>query len=200
MTKTKAPQFALGIAILVGVAVIIFWRGESASRGKATQKEDGAAPVAGSAASAPKLEKPPAPTPPTVAPPTQPAPTPSPTLSPASSRSPDAQPPSPHARLTESSLMERLRNARAEGKHPLAIQLAREGNRRFPDSTFAPERHSILVHSLADNEQRNEARGEAELMVNHYPDSDWVREVERFTGAHRHRNVRLNDAGEIQYY
>jgi hypothetical protein len=47
---------------------------------------------------------------------------------------------------------------------------------------------------------RSEARGAAERMVNHYPDSDWVREIERFTGAHRHRNVRLNDAGEIEYY
>jgi hypothetical protein len=37
-------------------------------------------------------------------------------------------------------------------------------------------------------------------MVNHYPDSEWVREVERFTGAHRHRNLRLNDAGEVVSY
>ena len=96
--------------------------------------------------------------------------------------------------------MERLRKARTAGQHALAIQLAREGNRRFPDSALAPERQSILIHSLADNEQRSEARGEAEHMVNHYPDSDWVREIERFTGAHRHRNVRLNDAGEIEYY
>ena len=96
--------------------------------------------------------------------------------------------------------MEHLRHARVAGQNPLAIRLAREGNRRFPNSALAPERHSILIHALADNEQRTEARGEAELMVNHYPDSDWVREIERFTGAHRHRNVRLNDAGEIEYY
>jgi hypothetical protein len=102
--------------------------------------------------------------------------------------------------MTEASLMERLRKARAAGQHAHAIQLAREGNRRFPDSALAPERHSIMIHSLADNEQRTEARGEAEYMVGHYPDSDWVREIERFTGAHRHRNVRLNDAGEIEYY
>jgi hypothetical protein len=53
---------------------------------------------------------------------------------------------------------------------------------------------------LADNEQRSEARGEAETMVNHCRDYDWVREMERFTGAHRHRNVRLSDAGEIEYH
>ena len=96
--------------------------------------------------------------------------------------------------------MQRLRSARATKQHALAIHLAREGNKRFPDSAFAPERHSILIHSLADNEQRIDARGEAESMVNRYPDSDWVREIERFTGAHRHRNVRLTDAGELEYY
>ena len=96
--------------------------------------------------------------------------------------------------------MAELRKARAARQYARAIKLAREGNRRFPDSAMAPERESILIHSLADDEQRSEARGEAERMVNHYPDSKWVREIERFTGAHRHRNVRLNDAGELEYY
>lgn len=93
--------------------------------------------------------------------------------------------------------MDALRHART---YAMAIELAREGNRRFPDSADAPERVSILIHALAENEQRSEARGEAEHMVNHYPDSEWVREIERFTGAHRRRNVRLNDAGELEYY
>ena len=46
----------------------------------------------------------------------------------------------------------------------------------------------------------SEARGEAEYMVNHFPDSSWVREIEGFTGAHRHRNIRVNDAGQLEYY
>ncbi|WP_437925368.1 hypothetical protein WMF37_40905 [Sorangium sp. So ce291] len=108
--------------------------------------------------------------------------------------------PSSPALSTEAKLMANLRHARSSGQLELAIQLAREGNRRFPDSDSAPERASILIHSLADNEQRSEARGEAEYMVNHYPDSEWVREVEQFTGAHRHRNVRVNDAGELEYH
>ncbi len=82
----------------------------------------------------------------------------------------------------------------------LVNSLAREGNRRFADSPDAPERTSILVHALARLGHTSEARGEAEEMVNHYPDSNWVREVERFTGAHRHRNLRLNDAGNLEYY
>lgn len=81
-----------------------------------------------------------------------------------------------------------------------AIQLAREGNQRFPDSADAPERTSILIHSLSNLDRASEARGEAEDMVNHYPDSSWVREIEQFTGAHRHRNIRVNNVGELEYY
>ena len=95
--------------------------------------------------------------------------------------------------------MARLRAA-AESDPPLAIKLAREGNRRFPHGTDVAERTSILIHALSATGQSMEARGEAERMVNDLPDSAWVREVERFTGAHRHRNVRINDAGVLEYY
>ncbi len=102
------------------------------------------------------------------------------------------------AELDEARLMARLRTA--AGSDPaLAVQLARDGNRRFPDSPDAPERTSILIHALAGLDRSMEARGEAEEMVNHDPDSEWVREIERFTGAHRHRNIRVNDAGVLEY-
>jgi len=102
------------------------------------------------------------------------------------------------ARLDEAVLMARLREA-ASSDPTLTVRLAREGNRRFPDSPDAPERESILIHALSALDRPSEARGQAEFMVNHYPDSAWVREIEAFTGAHRHRNLRLNDAGQIQY-
>ena len=35
----------------------------------------------------------------------------------------------------------------------LAVKLAREGNRRFPDSPDAPERTSILIHALAGKDR-----------------------------------------------
>ena len=93
--------------------------------------------------------------------------------------------------------MARLREA--AGSDPaLAIQLARAGNRRFPDSPDAPERYSILIRALASKGQTSSARGEAEYMVNHFGDSTWVREIESFSGAHRHRNIRVTDAGIIQ--
>ena len=93
--------------------------------------------------------------------------------------------------------MARLRSL-AGSNPPLAVELARAGNRRFPDSPDAPERTSILIHALAAQGLSRDARGEAEFAVNHYPDSSWVREIEGFTGAHRHRNLILTDGGVIQ--
>ena len=95
--------------------------------------------------------------------------------------------------------MARLR-ALAQSDPAQAIVLARDGNRRWPQSADAPERTSILIHALAATGQSTQARGEAERMVNQAPDSEWVREIERFTGAHRHRNIRINDAGQVEYY
>lgn len=96
----------------------------------------------------------------------------------------------------EGQLMKRLR-AIKDSDPAAAVTLARDGNQRFPDSGDAPERTSILIHALVATDKGSEARGEAEHMVNHYPDSSWVREIEQFTGAHRHRAVGVNDAGQL---
>lgn len=80
------------------------------------------------------------------------------------------------------------------------IERAREGAALFGASADAPERRSILIHALARMGYASEARGEAEAMVNECPDSSWVREVERFTGAHRHRNIRLAADGQLEYW
>jgi hypothetical protein len=130
-------------------------------------------------------------------PPAPPAPAPPP---PGPGQSPSTTAPPPagaQAALSESVLMARLRNV-AGSNFPLAVELARAGNRRFPDSPDAPERTSILIHALAAEGLARDARGEAEYAVNHYPDSSWVQEIERFTGAHRHRNLFLTDGGVIQ--
>jgi hypothetical protein len=130
-------------------------------------------------------------------PPAPPAPAARP---PGPGQSPSTAAPPPagsEAGLDESVLMARLRNV-AGSNFPLAVELARTGNRRFPDSPNAPERASILIHALAAEGLARDARGEAEYAVNHYPDSAWVQEIERFTGAHRHRNLILTDGGVIQ--
>ena len=103
------------------------------------------------------------------------------------------------ARMNEAVLMARLREV-AQTDSAQAIELARAGNKKFPDSPDAPERASILIHALVTQNQLSEGRAEAEYMVNHYPDSKWVRDIEGFTGAHRHRNIRVNDAGQLEYY
>jgi hypothetical protein len=64
----------------------------------------------------------------------------------------------------EAALMSLLRSAR-DNDPALAIALAREGNRRFPGSSDAPERGSILIHALAEQGLSSEARSEAEDMV-----------------------------------
>jgi len=99
---------------------------------------------------------------------------------------------------TEATLMDELRRFKATDPQ-FAVDRAREGNARFPNSVDAPERTSILIHALSDLGQTSEARGIAEDMVNRYPNSTWVREIERFTGAHRHRNVHVDSSGRLTY-
>lgn len=145
--------------------------------------------------------------PPPAGPPPQPSAPPAPAPGPAAAAQntePPAPPPSPGvqaavARMNEAVLMERLREV-AKKDSAQAIELARAGNKRFPDSPDAPERASILIHALITQNQLSEGRAEAEYMVNHYADSHWVRDIEGFTGAHRHRNIRVNDAGQLEYY
>ena len=182
MRTPSLRALAFGLIIVAAAIVALMWR---ARRG------DQAAAV---------IQAPPmvaAPEPPPVAPPPPIVP---PILPPAAVVDAAAGKPAPRTttapRSSEPQLMVMLRIL-SQKDPAAAIELAREGNRRFPDSPDAPERASILVHALAALDRPSEARGEAEEMVNHYPDSNWVREVERFIGAHRHRNVRLNDAGEL---
>jgi hypothetical protein len=64
----------------------------------------------------------------------------------------------------------------------------------------AAELESIAVHELAARGASSAARARAERVVNDYADSEWVREIESFTGAHRHRNVRLNEQGILETF
>ncbi len=64
---------------------------------------------------------------------------------------------------------------------------------------LAAQHSAASIHALADAGQAVRARAEAEDMVNRYPDSDAVREIERFTGAHRHRNLRTGAYGQLTF-
>ena len=190
MQPTGRKRIWAGLVVVAGVALgaAAFLRAKPAP---VAPPLDEPAPTAPVAPAAPVAVAPPGASSPSVPPP------------PGPDRSPSKTAPRPPAgsdaaaSLGEPVLMARLRAA-AGTNFPLAVELARAGNRRFPDSPDAPERASILIHALAAQGMARDARGEAEFAVNHYPDSHWVQEIEGFTGAHRHRNLILTDGGVIQ--
>ena len=187
MVNGKQRLVAIAIGALVVAIAIAGWRALSSDE-KPEEKTAAEAPAA----------------PPAPAPPPPSAPPPPPPAAAAQNAAPDAAAPSARveamvARMNEGVLMAHLREV-ARTDSAQTIEIARAGNKRFPDSPDAPERYSILIHAMVTQNQLSEARGEAEYMVNHFPDSQWVRDIEGFTGAHRHRNIRVNDAGQLEYY
>jgi len=60
-----------------------------------------------------------------------------------------------------------------------AIELARQANRRAPDSPDAAERAWIVVKALASLKRFHEARDEAAALAGKYPDSSWAMDAKR---------------------
>lgn len=181
MQQIAAKRVIMALLSVIGLALLFFWfvsprESKKTPSQESTQPEPSDTPLA--ATNEPALTEP---------------------SSPPSATRAAVLPAASAGALDEPQLMTELRQVK--DKNPeLAIRLAREGNRRFPDSADSAERASIIIHSLASLNRASEARGEAEDMVNHYPDTAWVREIEQFTGAHRHRNLRVNDAGALESY
>ena len=184
MTKATAMTLAATLAVGLGLVVVYLVRSDANIR---------AAPGAAATANESPSEPPSAveTSPPPLAPPSAGVP-----RAAVLEASPPAKAATP---LDEASLMAELRGL-GPSDPTATLELARQGNARFPDSANAPERSSILIHALASLGQAAEARGEAEAVVNRYPDSSWVREIESFTGAHRHRSVQLGPDGGIEFY
>lgn len=82
------------------------------------------------------------------------------------------------ALVDETALMVRLHEL-GETSPPLSLQLAREGNARFPNSPDAPERAFIVVKSLVDMTRFKEAQEEARKMLKRYPNDPHTLDVER---------------------
>jgi hypothetical protein len=176
-----APKVAvlLGALILATLAIGVKM---SVSRPKATE------PLPAPAVEPKVPEKPvPVPTPPPLRPPVVDASIPPVAISAPPPAPKKAATPKPKL-LSEPELMERLRKAQDTDEYQLSYDLAREGLRRFPDSSDAPEMAAMVVKSLARQGKASEARAEAEEMVNKYAGTSWAREVERHTGAHPHVN------------
>jgi hypothetical protein len=60
-----------------------------------------------------------------------------------------------------------------------AIELARQANKRAPDSPDAAERAWIVVKALASLKRFHEARDEAAALAGKYPDSSWAMDAKR---------------------
>lgn len=79
---------------------------------------------------------------------------------------------------TEPSLMSKLRGL-GETNPLLTLQLARQGNSRFPESADAPERGWMICKSLVNMQRFEEAKTEARIMVDKYPDTPWTVDVQK---------------------
>ncbi len=84
----------------------------------------------------------------------------------------------PSAAVTEPALMSAIRELGAADP-ARALELAREGNRRFPNSADAAERTWTICKSLAALGRFSEAQQEARQMVQQYPDTTWASDVKR---------------------
>jgi hypothetical protein len=180
LTRATLFQLSVGTALVIGLATAAILRGPEPSASPVAHQPDPVPPPV-----EPVLR---APAPPVVT-----------AIAAATARAAPPAVSDASAVVDEPSLMAELRSIK--GSDPeRAIRLAEQGNQRFPDSADAPERASIRIHALSDEGQHSEARRSAEDMVNHYPDSPWVRDVEVLTGAHRHRSIRLNAQGGLETY
>lgn len=100
----------------------------------------------------------------------------------ASASSPPVTTP-PTEALTEPDLMAKLRDLGATAPL-LTLQLAREGNQRFANSSDAAERTWYVVKSLSDLGRHDEAREEARKMVELFPRNRFTSDVVRHTLIH----------------
>lgn len=82
------------------------------------------------------------------------------------------------AALDEASLMAKLRELRSS-KPELTLELAREGNQRFPNSPDAAERSWFIVKSLSDLGRHDEARVEGRDLLERHRDTRWAEDVYR---------------------
>lgn len=80
--------------------------------------------------------------------------------------------------LDEGSLMSKLRELRSSDPE-LTLELAREGNQRFPNSPDAAERSWFIVKSLSDLGRHDEARVEGRKLLERYRDTRWAEDVYR---------------------
>jgi len=104
-------------------------------------------------------------------------------------------PASERARVGETEIMTELRTL-AQSAPERSLELAREGDARFPGSEDAPERAWFKIRALVNLARFEEARAEAVVMVDTYRDTPWAGDVERHLLTHplNHPTERGNTA------
>lgn len=159
MTLSKAEAGLVVVAVASAIAGFAVWHSKSPASPHATTDDGETRAASGSQQSAPVAAAP--------VPPTPRAPPPLP------SRRRDEPAP-----ITEAQLMATLREM--GGTSPQrSIELAREGQRRFPNSAGAAERDFVVVQSLVNQKRFHEARDEARAMVSKYPDNQFALDAQR---------------------
>jgi hypothetical protein len=157
----KRAAGAVGVALIV-IAAVAVWRSSRPEPGPP-------APPAG-AADAPNRAPVPSPAAPAPVPP-----------------APAGQPPGAATAvarraatiaLSEPALMATIRDVVVTAPER-SLELAREGQRRFPNSADAAERDWIAIKSLVNLRRFHEARDEARAMLRKYPDHPLAQDVER---------------------
>lgn len=159
----SAPFLAIAAAVLLAGAVgLIGLRQRPAEVPRPKSPEL----VAGSAAAATPLA------------PASPRPSPNASVQPALLTAPVAVPSATSVGPDERSLMSTLRELR--GSDPTrTLQLARDGNQRFPNSPDVAERSWVIVKSLSDLGRHDEARAEGRILVERYRETRWGEDVYR---------------------
>jgi hypothetical protein len=87
-------------------------------------------------------------------------------------------PPSAPKALDEPAIMSTLREL-GDSQPQRSLELARDGNARFPGSPDAAERAWYVCKSLVNLENFRDARDEARRMVAAFPNTPWALDVQR---------------------
>jgi outer membrane protein assembly factor BamD (BamD/ComL family) len=107
-----------------------------------------------------------------------------------SSHKPNVQPDSsspkqalPVVSPEETALMDRIRkDVRADPQ--TAVNLADEGEKRFPDSPLREEREALAIDALINMQKMGSARGRADFFLRRYPNGKYAAHVGNMTGVH----------------
>jgi hypothetical protein len=90
---------------------------------------------------------------------------------------------SSHSAQEEAAIMAKLHELKFSNP-PVSLELARQGNERFPSSHDAPERAWFEARSLVEMQRFEEAQAVARDMLERYPGTPWSLDVAKHLLTH----------------